>query len=904
MRVLKIALPVAAFLLGVLVAHVVGSPDPPPQPAAAPALAEPVGVVVPFDFDGDPTAAAAAWVEEDQVRREDASESGIALDTFDMYGAASEDGATATPDAAEGASGGQDTPLPASPAPGDVPLAPGDGVGEVDEPVIDLCASDPTPDYCPDGVAGTVLFTLETPPPFDGMISLTPHYPGTAPYPYYPECEPMDLPTGMVQIGLTVNRPADIELSLHSADAGGWATRNVALTTAEFDAAWGEWFASDESTHADPEQWMRLCTVVDGLDPGVYEVEATFSDAADSDSSFVYPRDVPLELRVGDPTSQSRRPTLVVPMNVDRVLVNATLPSDQWLSTRALPLMAADGPSGGAACLPEYASTPGAVAAGASSGAPLSETAIPADVREADDYPYLPEHDVAQTHEIFLAEGTDYLLCLYWMDDRDSDSDGRPEAVEAIPVSTPEAYHPSIELQSAHNTWGALGRDVTGAEAYLPPTGSRPNTACAEGVSMNFGAGDTTVWMPGDRALCGDVTGIDQMVRHGVPVRVELEGVAGDTYGALSRLRIDPRCGDAGCVGRDPQMVMIPLPEIPTDRMMCGSGYGADCDADVPMRSAGQLSAVVYYVHTEGNGARSFRTGQPRYGDTGPGTPEEPYVEVKTSVVERPWRFDATDGVDVTVNVGLHAASPQMVYLHLMSTDPGEALCTIGDTPERVGVTINPMGARGERVIRGLCAGASYRVVVTDPTDSIIPVWGDTGWDATRWHDFSLDPLEVPVHGRILAAANEEYSEYPQTAYSSLSVGPTGGYDNRLDADVDDDLVASLAAGGWEYDDRRYSACGVPDRITRYQREFRDTVSLAHGEPVEIEAFARFRRNKFAEEWGDYTCTPMPSWHVQGNPVDVEASALVSIDDLLGGIVLEYGPDDDGNFLRSEVRVG
>lgn len=749
-----------------------------------------------------------------------------------------------------------------------------------------------------------MLFTLETPPPFDGMISLTPRYPGTAPYPYYPECEPMDLPTGMVQIGLTVNRPADIELTLYSVDSGTWRERTVGVTTEAHDAAWGEWFASDASTPSDPEQWMTECVLVDSLDPGVYAVEATFSDAADGNISFVYPRDVPLELRVGDPSAQTRRPTLVVPMNVDRVLVNATLPSDQWLSTRALPLTAAEGPGGAARCLPEYASTSGALAASAITGAPLSETSIPADVREADDYPYLPEHDVAQTHEIFLAEGTDFLMCLYWMDDRDSGSDSRPVAVEAIPVSTPEAYHPSIEVESVHNTWDALGRDVTGAWAYLPPAGSGTNAGCAEGVSMEFGAGDTTIWTPGDRVLCGDVTGVNRMVRHGLPLRIELDGTSGDTYGALSRLRIDPRCGDEGCVGRDPQMVMVPLPEIPTERVMCGSGFGSDCDADVPMRSAGQLSAVVYYVHTEGNGARSFRTGEPRYGDTDPGTPELPYVEVDTSVVDRPWRLDANEGVDVTVSVGLHADSSHTVYLHLMSADPGEPLCTVGEAPERVGVTIDPMGARGERVISGLCAGASYRVVVTDPTDTIIPVWGDTGWDATRWHELRVDPLEVPVRGRILAAANENFSTYAQTAYSSLSVGVQGGYNNRLDADVDDDLVESLASGGWEYDDRRYSACGVPDRVTRYQRAFRDTVSLSHGEPVEIEAFARFRRNTFAEEWGDYTCTPMPYWYLQGSPVDVEASALVSIEDLLGGVVLEYGPDDDGNFLRSQVRAG
>lgn len=907
MRVLKIALPIAAFLLGVLVAHSIRDTEPAAQTDVATTPANAVGVVVPFEFEGDPSAAAAAWVDQDHDRRNDASEEGIVLDTYEIYGASTGTESPSSPDASASAPEGPDVALPASPTPGDVPIAPRDSAGGAGEPVIDLCATDPTPDYCPEGVGGTVLFTLETPPPFDGMISLHPHHPGTAPYPYYPECEPMDLPPGAVQIGVTVNRPADIEVTLYSIDSGDWRGRTVGATTEAHDAAWFEWFSSEDSTPGDPEQWMTECILVDSLRPGVYEVEATFSDASDSDISFVYPRDVPLELRVGDPLVQSRRPTLVVPMNGDRVLINATLPSDQWLATRALELTAASGPGGGAACLPEYASISGAVAAGAIDGAPLSETAIPAEVREADDYPYLPEHDVAQTHEIFLTEGADYVLCLYWMDNRDSGADSRPVAVEAIPVSTPEAYHPSIRFESVHNTWGALGRDISGAHASLPRIGYASNPACAEGISANFGAGDTTVWMPGDRVLCDNVTGVDHMVRHGLPLRIELEGIDGETYVGRSLLRIDPRCGDAGCVGRDPHMMMIPLPEVPTERAMCGSGFGAECDAAVPMRSAGELSAVVTYVHTDGNGATSFHTGQPRYGDTGPQTPAEPYVDVDTSIAERPWRAQVTDGVEVDVAIGLHDESARTVYAHLMSADPGEPLCTVGASPTRRGVAVDPLGARGEVTFRGLCAGASYRVVVTDSSDVIIPVWPDTGWDAKRWHDFRLDPLAVPVHGRILAAANEEYSPYSQTAYSSLAVGASGAsgaYDNRLEADVDDDLVESLASGGWLYDDRRYSACGVPDRVTRYQRTFRETVSLSHHQPIEIEGFARFRRNKFADDPGDYTCTPMPYWYVQGSPTDVEVSAAVSIQDLLDGVVLEYGPDDDGNLMRAEARLG
>lgn len=904
MRILKFALPIAAFVLGVLVAHAVRSTEPSAQTDRDPASAANVGVVVPFDFEGEASTAAEAWVEEDQTRREQASDSGIALETYEFYAASAGDGSAAAPDAGAAVTEGPDTPLPESPAPGDFPLTPSDGAGGAIEPVIDLCAGDPTPDYCPDGVGGTVLFTLETPPPFDGMISLSPHYPGTAPYPYYPECEPMDLPAGAVQIGVTVNRPADIELALYSVDSGAWRGRTVGVSTEAQDAAWLEWLESEESTPSDPEQWMTECVLVDSLDPGVYEVEATFSDAADSANSFVYPRDVPLELRVGDPSTQSRRPTLVVPMNVDRVLINATLPSDQWLATRALELTAARGPGGGAACLPEYASISGAVAAGAIDGAPLSETVIPAEVREADDYPYLPEHDVAQTHEIFLTEGADYLLCLYWMDDRGSGADSRPVATEAIPVSTPEAYHPSIRIESVHNPWGALGRDITGAHASLPPIGYASNPACAEGISASFGAGDTTVWMPGDRVLCDDVTGVDHMVRHGLPLHMELEGAHGETYVARSLLRIDPRCSDAGCVDRDPHMMMIPLPDVPTERAMCGSGFGAQCDADVPMRSAGALSAVVTYIHTDGNGATSFRKGQPRYGDTGPRTPAEPYVDVDTAVVERPWQGQVRDGMEVAVTIGLYAGSTRTVYAHLMSADPGEPLCTVSDSPLQRPVTLSPLGARGEVIFRGLCAGAAYRVVVTDPSDVIIPVWPDTGWDAKRWHNFTLDPLAVPVRGRILAAANEEYSPGAQTAYSSLAVGPPGAYDNRLDANVDDDLVERLASGGWHYDDRRYSACGAPDRVTRYQREFRDTVSLSHGQPVEIEAFARFRPNSFPDDGADYTCTPMPYWYLQGSPTDVEAAANVSIDDLLDGVALEYGPDDDGNFLRAEARLG
>ncbi len=876
MRTTRFIVPAAAFAVAASAAYgavgLAGRGDSgTPAPGSGPAS---VGVVVPFSYTGDAATAAQRWAKENQ-------DSGSPYVAYapDLPAAASPTPSTGS-DAAPAPAGG----VPTSPSGG----SPGDGG------VVDLCAGDSPPATCPDGVGGTVL-ALDSLPPMDGMVALSPAAPGTAPFPYFPECPAQDLAPGDLLVGLTVNRPASIELSYSHADGAAWTTDSDTFTTAgPSEDAWNTWAASGSSSPTDPEQWIDVCHVIHGLAPGEYRIQATFTDSSDPTQSFVYPADAPLTARVADASGavpgHTRRPTVVLPDGVDRILVNALAPSDQYIAMVAIPA-GGDTPGSGGVCDASLMDPSHALPDGDIVGVPLTQETLPDSVVNAPDYPYLPNQNLSLTSDFTLETGTDYTVCLFWMDDRGDPGHPRPVAVEAIPVGIAEAYHVSLDVVDFVDTSGTLdGSTIGGAHVRaIRPGGHLPgsSTECSVGLDAGFSPSGTT-WPDANRALCTDMTGITGIVHYGIPIDVTLATPTGGSDHLRSILRVDPRCHGT-CVPRDPEMAMVPLPNV--------DGH-----------SAGDLALRVSYDAAPGNGRTSYSVGDSRYGSTGPQTPDYPYVDVSTSQPHMAWALALRNGVDVAVSVGLHHAdAPMPLHLSFVSGDPREPLCHVGAAPAPRSVTLEPAGPRWTATIHGLCAGASYRVEVRDDAGDIVPVFGPTGWNTTDGHDFSTDPVSVPVHGMIQGMRSQGF-DYSFTAYSNIWVRSPyvpGAYPQALDPAVDSAWVDRLASGGWQMTDDGYSACGSGQSATIYAKPYTGTIEVSHGKPIRVEGHATYRTNQRDAD-GHWTCdvTTGPGY-LGGNVWDVDATADVTPDQLLDGVTVRQDATSDGQtWVELQIRAG
>ncbi len=865
MRASRFLVPVAVFAITAGAAYGLTSiarPTPTPPKGTSSAT---VGVVVPFPYTGDAASAAKRWAAENQAN----GESPYVAYAPDLPAVA----ASPSPSAGTGPVEGGADRIPAAPSGGT--SAPGG--------VVDACAGDSPPASCPTGVGGIVQLTLDSLPPMDGMVALAPAAPGTAPFPYFPECPAVDLAPGDLSIGLTVNRPASIELSWSHEDGGAWVTDSATLTTTgPAEDAWNAWAASSSASPTDPEQWIDVCHVIHGLAPGEYRIQATFTDASDSAQSFTYPADVPLTARVGDSSGavpgHTRRPTIVLPDGVDHIIVNALAPSDQYIAMVAEPAQG-DAPGTGGTCDASLVDPSHALPSGDIVGVPLTQQTLPDSVVGAPDYPYLPSQNLSLTSDVTLQTGTDYTVCLFWMDNRGDPGHPRPVAIEAIPIGIPEAYHVSLDAVDFVDSAGVLdGNTIGGAHVRaIRPGGYLPGseTECSRGLDVGFGSGGAT-WPDTGRNLCTDMTGITGIVRTGIPIDITLASPSGGGDTLRSIVRVDPRCHGA-CTPRDPEMAMVPLP-------------------DVDGHSAGDLAVRVSFDATPGNGRTSFAVGDSRYGTTGPQTPDYPYVDITTSQPDMAWALALRNGVDVSVSVRLHHAdAATSLHVSFVSSDPREPLCRVGAGPTPRAISLEPAGPASTTTFHGLCAGASYRVEVRDDSGGIVPVFGTTGWDTTDGHDFSTDTVSVPVHGTITGMQNQGY-DYSFTAYSNLWVRSPytpGAYPTGLDPNVDAAWLDRLSSGGWTMTDDGYSACGSGLSATTYAKPYTGTIEVSHGKPIRVEGHATYRTNQ-RDASGGWTCdvTSGPGY-LGGNVTSVVATADITPAQLIDGVT-----------VRAEDEVG
>jgi hypothetical protein len=911
-RILLTLLPfVAAFALSFFVARLFVAPDD-AAPAATPAFDAPIVVVMPVPAGDDPAGLGAAIIADDLALREAASEAGVPIESASVVSEPVIGGGGSMEELLEVDAAGD--PFDASGDPGDEPsweeepapdiLAPpppatpsGDGE-PADDRVVDLCAGDPPPDYCPDGVGGIIVMAIDALPPFDGMVSFRPYHPGAAPYPYLPQCPPAPLGPGEVAVGMSANRPAEIELSIFT-PRGDLIKQLMVTSSPAAEAVWEEWVLDEAAGVDDPRMWVQHCFVVDDLEPGLYEARAVFTDTLPSMDTFTYPRDGALPLHVRDEAGvlpeSVRRPTFVVPVNVDRVYVNATREPGQALSVRAI---AADGSCdvGGDLADLRPRGQPGVI-----HSLPVGTSEIPASTLAAADYPYLPLHSIAETRELDLEEGTDYVLCLAWVEGAGPTfSPERIALTEEIPIGTPEAYRVRLTVEGIDDAFGLNGSDVESVSVAVWPSWS---SGCP-GLLVEFSRDLAPRWS-GDGTLCEGLTGVARMVRSGVTLQLYAEGFGGP-FVEVVRLRVDPRCATHPCPPRSPEVALVPLPAIPTERRLCGTGFGSGCSGEVPKRSAGTAVVRIDFITREGNGLARFYVGEPRPFGTTTELPPEPRLDVRTRPVPEPWFTVVRDGLSVQVDVA--ADRPVTLAAELRRPGGGEACAVTPLEP-----TVRDVATQNHTfIVSGLCSGADYRILFSgsDADGNPVGVVPRVGAAPVPYHDFSTPLLTVPVRATVTANPETVTTARSFTAYAQVwvvSPGVAGSPEQHVDFDLDDAFRAASARYGWEFDESGRSACGRPRDRVSVVKHFRDQVSIATHEQILVKGWIIFRENreKSGGETGDdrFTCIPwneyryqwIDSWMLQ---------SYWSLDELRAGVTMDSGVGRDGQQATVFVRLG
>ncbi|MEZ5175143.1 MAG: hypothetical protein R2823_02940 [Acidimicrobiia bacterium] len=755
-------------------------------PAALPEFGEYELVVVPTPVFGDhPWEAGLELAAIDDASRTAASELGVVLEQGDMVAQPVVPAHDGSPGSASAGSG--TPPDPTDPAaPGDpaggpvdepdgggIPMHPPGDTDPADTHMEDGCAEDPTPASCPEGVGGTVL-AIRSLPDLVGLGVFQPSPPGAAPYNGYPECPPVSPTAGTVQLGITTNRPATTRVEYHPTSPHllppppdgltSWGAFHPDLPIESFEvmtptaaeAPWVAWVEDEAAGYDDPRYWIHHCRQISDLAPGDYIARFIFTDKYDP--TIVYTRS-PMRFRVPDADGAvrvlRRRPVSLVGYGIDRLYVAATRKPDQVLQVAAYER---DGT--------ESCDTGGDPASlrlreeGRLDGRLIADDEIPRDVLTDPEYPYFREHSRSVLTQMHLTEGTDYLVCVYWL------SVGGPsfepvavEEAEAAYVSTPEAYRPTIRLHGFVNLFG----EVEGAQAAMWDLDCSGHYMAFEGRFESERRLDPSV------VLCERSTQLTDWNLNGIPISTIANEVSRGSLERRNRLRVNLSCVTAPCPARSSEIALVPLPDVPTVRRLCGSGWGSGCDDEIPMRSAGNALIEISFDATPGNGATRWSIGNTEgFTDTPPPVPEDPRIDASsTASVVR----DGTTGAPASakLDVTVRADRPVTLSMDIVSDAEGGDACFVG----------LPSSYRADEpatthsfTFHDLCLFESYRIVVNGadaagrPTRLLDPAtrdWTTNTFDALTpalrlemvgtlevtppsdgfWHHLRMSPLSI-----------------------------------------------------------------------------------------------------------------------------------------------------------------
>lgn len=666
---------------------------------------------------------------------------------------------------------------------------------------------------CPYGIGGTVLLAIREIPPFVGYALFSPPPPGSGSVVWSPECPPAAAGVGVPVLGASTSRPATITVDYRAgarAGTGYEVQGTVTYTTPDADeAGWNSWIADDAASATDPRSWITHCvTLPDDLPPRT-DYLAFIRYADKYEPSFSVPnRATPLRFTVLGPDGvvpgAERRPTFLLGYGIDDLRIGVTRTADQ--EVQAVALAGADAGScdtGG-----DEASVFGSP--GARIATILSDQTIPADVLADPGYLWDPDYTESVVLRIGLQEGTDFRVCIYWMEAGPSFDARVVAASEEVVVSTPEAYRPRLILTDVVNTVDGIDQALVTAAACT--------TVAVDLVADRTGAPDMT---GAPRELCtlqDELTEADRGIRFTVAVR--------QSDGTFSShrpfVRTNLECDTAPCRLRLDELAVVPLPPVPVEESQCGSGFGSGCLSGSPTRSAGDALVRIVFVDVPGNGLDTWSIGEVSPFDVSPGelgetpqmdadvvyelrgTPADPVSAARaevTVVADRPITLRATaapeslDGAPGCSHGAVTAYEGALAETHTFTLEP---LC-LGS-----GYALNLEGADAAGTPAVI---VTPRVVVVGTTMrlSVPPVLGGFTMTATgvapldgqryrvRIGQVLVHPLDLRPHysarlGWLLTAeaeaANRAAGWNPLSTYDEVAMCSAAPGAGPVDADV------------------------------------------------------------------------------------------------------------------------
>jgi len=637
-----------------------------------------------------------------------------------------------------------------------------------DDAMVDLCAEPDAPESCPEGVGGFILLGIHALPPYQGVFTAFPAPLGGARAIHDPECPVPDPARGQVNLGITANRPSDITVTVRELlddDSLGESYVGTVATSEAHESAWYDWFADEAAAEDDPRSWLRHCVLFTDLPNGFYVAQADFVDRAEAATLSLPDAGSYVSFLIAEPTPRPdtppivRKPTHVMGFFVDLLYVSATREADQRLIVRAVAADASCDVGGDIASLDRAA--PGVVQARVT-----GDVDIPEERLASPDYPYWRHHNRHVGMTLQLEEGTDYLLCLYWT--RGGGPAFAPRSIdmtEAIPVSTPSAYRPRLTVQGANDDLdtiehGTVAEIVVEAPRHFPCR--RAFTDFTNWTNNRIGR---AYWF--DQPLCAPQTGLWDVVARGAMI-IRTEAVYdGEHYTRDSYLRMSLLCPTSPCPPRPSESALIPLPEVVTDRRLCGSGFGGGCSGEVPTRRLGVAFVTIDFDITEGNGATAWQIGErSMLGQTAAPLPAEPRLAVTITDRAAP-RYVTPHGGELTLDAGLVVtvqADREATWTATVGPAPGaDSMCLAGPAPEPV--TMTATGTRpapATFTMSGLCIGSAYSITFTGGDGEGNPVLAMTTPSSTPSPSISVmtAPLYIEVRGRLSVRVPQDGRHY------------------------------------------------------------------------------------------------------------------------------------------------
>ena len=661
-----------------------------------------------------------------------------------------------------------DAPSPTPTPPGDAPSPAGTPSSD-DDRATDICTEGG--EGCPEGVAGTIL-ALHALPPLGGFAVFNPAVPGAGTREPYPVCPAREDREGTAYFGVSTNRPATITMEYRTREwrpdhgAVDW-TEFTTATPAAGDEAWSTWFADDTRADSDPAAWIDTCFELEGLPPRD-DYQARFTYTAKDDPSVTatnYLSLVPFTVagEGGLAPGAQRRPTTILPLGVDQVFVGVTRTPGQQVAISARPR---GNPASCNIAGDEHSIYDGE---GTVRAVPVSETPIDPGVLSDPAYPYLRDHSISLVNRLDLEEGTDYVVCIYWLDAGPAFDSRVVTESETVNVSTPEAYRPTVVLQRLTNLVG----DAQRVEISVPQCGGRtfsydltdPTATVRDRTGALQTYGDPIVVCTLDRRL-------NEVNRRGILVNTAVRDSGGNWSTGGAYIRTNVTCGTSPCLLRLNELAMLPLPVVEAGGE-CGTGFGTGCLRGTI--SAGDAIIELRYDGSVGSGGSSWVIGEPTpFDDSPPPLPEDPRISVSKTLE----LIDGHPTNGARARLTFVADRPVTLDVAVTGTGPTEEACSLGSVD---GVSRTTPAMTHTVTLEPLCLGRGYRLTVTaaDASGRLADVVGEGLRTPGNTIDFSVPPVLLTTDmSASISMAHDDHSHtvyvHPVRATSSDVTGPVG----------------------------------------------------------------------------------------------------------------------------------